>query len=89
MGKKLILDETWAAAAAAAGWSKGFGKSCAHSSHWKWSDVGKAAGAGLAIYVIGSVVNGQIKVRDPNPSRSQRLASIRQKGLPLPHGPIQ
>ena len=86
MGKKLILDETWAAAAA--GWSRGLGRSCGHSAHWAWSDVGKAAGAGLAIYVIGSVVNGQIKVGDPGSVFSGSLNdSILQNCLHLAHDP--
>ena len=55
MGKKLIPDDAWSAAIGAISKTTDY-------SNWKWSDVAKAAGAGLAVYAIGSAVNGRIKV---------------------------
>ena len=68
MGKKLISDEAWATVTE--GVFKSFGQGqqmnvMTDYASWKWSDVAKAAGAGLAAYVIGSAVNGQIKVTQP------------------------
>ena len=55
MGKKLIPDDAWSAAIGAISKTTDY-------SNWKWSDVAKAAGAGLAVYAIGNAVNGRIKV---------------------------
>ena len=53
MGKRFISEDALAAAVEAI--SKKY-------ANWEWSDVAKVAGAGLAAYVIGSTVNGHIKV---------------------------
>ena len=55
MGKKLIPEDALAAAVEAI-------SKKADYANWKWSDVAKVVGAGLAAYVIGSTVNGHIKV---------------------------
>ena len=55
MGKKLIPDDAWSAAIGAISKTTDY-------SNWKWSDVAKAAGAGLAVYAIGNAVSGRIKV---------------------------
>ena len=55
MGKKLISEDAWTAAVGALSRTTDY-------SNWKWSDFAKAAGAGLAVYVVGSAVNGHIKV---------------------------
>ena len=55
MGKRFISEDALAAAVEAI-------STKADYANWKWSDVAKVAGAGLAAYVIGSTVNGHIKV---------------------------
>ena len=55
MGKRFISEDALAAAVEAI-------SKKADYANWEWFDVAKVAGAGLAAYVIGSTVNGHIKV---------------------------